>query len=94
MIVSKKGKPMRFSSLAKIPCKRCGKTGAYIESKKPDIIRSESRGREELVKRSYYRCKFCGFEDIKGIEFISYIYDDNPGFSFFTYDVTYENYPD
>ncbi|KKH49347.1 hypothetical protein [Methanosarcina sp. 1.H.A.2.2] len=90
---TKKGKPMKLSSLAKISCKRCGKTGAYIESKKPDIIRSESRGREELVKRSYYRCKFCRIEDIKGVEYISYPYDDSPGPSFFMYDVNYEDYP-
>ncbi|KKI00420.1 hypothetical protein EO95_14225 [Methanosarcina sp. 1.H.T.1A.1] len=90
---TKKGKKMKFSSLVKIPCKRCGKTGAYIESKKPDIIRSESRGREELVKRSYFRCKFCRFEDLKGVEFISYPYDDSPGPSFFMYDVNYEDYP-
>lgn len=91
---TKKGKLMKLSSLAKIPCKRCGKTGAYIEYKKPDIIRSENKGREELVRRSYYRCKFCEFEDIKGVEFISYIYDDSPGPSFFMYDVTYEDYLD
>lgn len=91
---TKKGKLMKLSSLAKIPCKRCGRTNAYIEYKKPDNIRSESRGREELVKRSYYRCEFCGFEDIKGVEFISYPYNDSPGLSFFMYDITYEDYPD
>ncbi|WP_410508180.1 hypothetical protein RSJ42_15550 [Methanosarcina hadiensis] len=89
---TKKGKPMKLSSLAKISCKRCGKTGAYIESKKPDILRSENRGREELVKRSYYRCKFCGFEDIRGVEFVSYIYDDSPGPSFFMNNIAYEDY--
>lgn len=88
-----KGKSMKLSSLAKIPCKICGETGAYIEYKKQDIIRSENKGREELLRRSYYRCKLCGLEDIKGVEFISYIYDDSPGPSFFIYDVTYEDYP-
>lgn len=62
---TKKGKPMKPSSLAKIACKRCGKPGAYIEYKKPDVTISENAGLEETMRRNYYKCKYCGFEILK-----------------------------
>lgn len=72
---TKKGKYMKLSSLAKIPCKRCRKTGAYVEYKKPDERISKSASFIDTTRRSYYRCKFCGFEDIKTIELSEYISD-------------------
>jgi hypothetical protein len=85
---------MKLSSLAKVTCKICGKTGAYVEYKKPDETTSESAGIEETMGRSYYRCKFCGFEDIKTVEFRDYIYDDTPGPSIFIYNIDYEDFSD
>lgn len=72
---TKKGKPMKLSSLAKIACKRCGKTAAYVEYKNPDETISKSASFINTMRRSYYRCKFCGFEDIKTIEFREYLSD-------------------
>lgn len=72
---TKKGKPMKLSSLAKIACKRCGKTAAYIEYKKPDEIISKSASFIDTMRRSYYRCKFCEFEYIDTVELREYLSD-------------------
>lgn len=72
---TKKGKLMKLSSLAKIACKRCGKTAAYVEYKYPDETISKSASFIDTRRRSYYRCKFCGFEDIKTIELREYLSD-------------------
>ena len=89
---TKKGKLNRLSSVAKIPCKRCGKTGAYEEYKKPDESKSKVGAHNEFMTRRYYRCKFCKYEDIKAVHEDVYPADNTPGPSGFGYHISYEDY--
>lgn len=92
--VTKKEEKMKASSLAKIPCKRCGKTGAYVEYKRPDERKSKCGAHDEIVTRRYYRCKFCGYEDIRAVQADVYsAFDDSPGPSEFRCDIAYEDCP-
>ena len=88
---TKKGKLKRLSSVAKIPCKRCGKTGAYIEYKEPDESKSKVGAHNEIETRRYYRCKFCKYEDIKAVHEDVYPSDINAP-SGFGYHIIYEDY--
>ncbi|WP_162197333.1 hypothetical protein [Methanosarcina sp. 1.H.T.1A.1] len=89
---TKKGSLNRLSSVAKIPCKRCGKTGAYVEYKDPDKSQSKVGAHNEFVTRRYYRCKFCKYEDIKAVQEDVYPADNTPGPSGFGYHISYEDY--
>ena len=92
--VTKKEEKMKASSLAKIPCKRCGKTGSYVEYKKPDERKSKCGAHDEIVTRRYYRCEFCGYEDIRAVQADVYsAFDDSPGPSEFRCDIVYEDCP-
>ncbi|AKB66625.1 hypothetical protein [Methanosarcina mazei] len=85
--VTKKGKTMKVSDLAKVQCKRCGKTGTYIEYKKPDIRVSKE---QETMERRYYRCKLCNYEDIAATEF--FMVPDSGGVSAIEWNIDYEDY--
>jgi len=85
--VTKKGKTMKDSYLAKVQCKRCGKTGTYIEYKKSDIRVSK---KDETMTRRYYRCKFCKYEDIEASE--SFLVPDSGGVSAVERNIDYEDY--
>ena len=54
--------------LNRIKCKRCGKTHAYEDLKKGDMIKRERPFSERMTFTWYYRCKFCGYEDIERSE--------------------------
>jgi hypothetical protein len=88
---TKKGKLKRLSSVAKIPCKICGRTDAYIEYKKPDKRKSKVGVHTEFVTRRYYRCKLCKYEDIKAVHEDVYPSDINAP-SGFGYHISYEDY--
>lgn len=90
--ITKKGKLNRLSSVARIPCKRCGKTSAYVEYKEPDKSKSKVGAHNEFETRRYYRCKFCKYEDIKAVHEDVYPSDASPGPSGFGYHITYEDY--
>lgn len=85
--VTKKEKIMKNSYLAKVQCKRCGKTGTYIEYKKPDIRVSK---KDETMTRRYYKCKFCKYEDIEASE--SFMVPDSAGISAVERNIDYEDY--
>lgn len=83
---TKKGNTMKETDLEKVKCKRCGKTGTYIEYKKPDIRVSKE---QETMQRRYYRCKFCKYEDIAATE--SFIVPDSGGVSAVEWNIDYED---
>jgi hypothetical protein len=85
--VTKKGNPMKYSDLAKVQCKRCGKTGTYVEYKNPDIRVSKE---DKTMQRRYYRCKLCNYEDIVATE--SFIVPDSGGVSAVEWNIDYEDY--
>jgi len=85
--VTKKGNPMKQSDLAKVQCKRCGKTGTYVEYKKPDIRVSKE---DKTMQRRYYRCKLCNYEDIAATE--SFMVLNNGDVSPVEWNIDYEDY--
>ncbi len=88
--VAKKGETIRFSFLAKVPCKKCGKTDAYVEYKKPDIREINRDIIRKTMIRRYYRCKLCGYEDIQAFD-EHHSGGDNPVSS--NWMITYEDLP-
>lgn len=91
--ITRKGTLKRLSSVSKISCKKCSKTGAYIEYKEPDERKSKVGAHKEIVTRRYYRCKFCKYKDIKEVEEDVYPADPNAP-SGFGYNIIYEDYPE
>lgn len=60
-IISKKGKYQSNSSLGSIRCHNCGKKGLIEEFRQSDIKEQW----DKRTTRNYYRCRNCGYIDIK-----------------------------
>ncbi|MFY1112198.1 MAG: hypothetical protein AB3K77_11030 [Methanosarcinaceae archaeon] len=63
-IVAWKGDPGVFTP-KKISCRACGKNAACEEFKRPDVKEIKQNFWALITTTRYYRCKYCGHEDIE-----------------------------
>ena len=67
-LLAKKGYGIGSFRLNRIKCAGCGRKHAYEEFKKEDMLTKEHLMGEKITFTRYYRCRFCGYEEIERSE--------------------------